>query len=76
MDQQDSMKTRDTGRTKIKLLDVENFLNYTPGMVLTVYTTGFATGSKMFNHCFKMLWLWQAMVITFSHMVLTGYKQL
>ena len=30
VDQQDRMKTRDKGQTKIKLFDVENFLNYAP----------------------------------------------
>ena len=45
VDQQDSMKTRDTDQTKIKLFDVENFLNYTPAWfkqflskAFTVYT--------------------------------------
>ena len=45
VDQQDRMKTRDTGQTQIKLFDVGNFLNYASAWfkqfiskVLTVYT--------------------------------------
>ena len=41
VDQQDSMKTRDTDQTKIKLFDVENFLNYTPAWFKQFLSKGF-----------------------------------